>query len=96
MVLIGVRLDSTLAPINYSVGVNTWDIYENGSKIVISHAYESDAPSFYRVYTIDGRLWEAGKITDEVHSIDRPVQSGLYIIMVFDKGVTYKYKLIIP
>ena len=95
-VLIGVRLDSTLAPINYSVGVNTWDIYENGSKIVISHAYESDAPSFYRVYTIDGRLWEAGKITDEVHSIDRPVQSGLYIIMVFDKGVTYKYKLIIP
>lgn len=95
-VLVGLRLDSTLAPISQGVAVNSWEIYENGAKIIISHAYESDVPSYYRVYSVDGRMWEQGKIMDEQHTIDRPVQSGLYIIMVFDKGVTYKYKLIIP
>lgn len=93
-VLVGLRLDSTLVPISSVVAVNSWKVYEDGGNIIISHAYDAGDPSYFRLYTVDGRLLDSGQITDEQFMVKRPDQTGIYIVMVYNKGIVQKFKIV--
>jgi hypothetical protein len=54
------------------------------------------SPAYYRLFTIDGRLLDQVAISEEVQRIERPMQAGAYVVIVYYAGMTYKFKVIIP
>ena len=94
-VIVGLRLDSTIVP-DTAISVAAWDLYNHGEKFVIRRALDQNAPAYYRVYSIDGLLWEQGEIRAEEQEVERPVAKGLYLVIVYTKKETYQFKIIVP
>ncbi len=95
-VIVGLRLDSTALP-DTSVTVANWEMYKGEvDKFSIRHALDLDAPAYYRIYTIDGLLYEQGEIIAEEQEIEHPKEKGLYLIVVYTKDNTFSFKIIVP
>lgn len=95
-VIVGLRLDSTVQ-VDTTVAVSAWDIYYNhAEKFVIRRALDLDGPAYYRVYTINGLLMDQGEIVAEEQEVSRPSYKGLFVILIYTKNETYRFKLINP
>jgi hypothetical protein len=94
-VLVGLKLDSKKEAL-VTVGVNSWEVLSTGDGIFIRNAAGLESPSFYRIYTVDGRLMEQAPVVEEMQFVGRPEQSGVYVVMIYYDGVTYQCKVIIP
>ena len=94
-VLVGLRL-SPASELDNSVGINTWEVYSADGGIHIRNAAGIETPSYYRIYTVDGRLLEQASIAEIDHYAERPVQSGVYIIMIYHDGKVYPFRIIVP
>ena len=95
-VLVGLRLSSNGQQIE-ELGVNSWEVLNSdGSIIVRQAAGTAQSPSYLRLFTVDGRLLEQVTLTETAQYIERPAQTGVYVVMIYHEGNTYRFKVIIP
>lgn len=94
-VIVGLRLDSTIIP-DTAIAVAAWDLYNQGEKFIIRRALDLNGPAYYRVYNINGLLLEQGEIRSEEQEVERPTANGLYLVIVYTKNETYRFKIIVP
>lgn len=94
-VLVGIRLDGTKqsAP---KLNINSWQVYSEGDMIRIRNAAGMEMKAFCRIYTVDGRLMEQVEIIEDLQEVVRPAQSGVYVVLIYHEGETYKFKTIVP
>jgi hypothetical protein len=95
-VLVGLRLKAVSDVDLTAVGVNSWEVYNENGDMYVRNAAGMTSPAYYRLFTIDGRLLDQVAISEEVQRIERPMQAGAYVVIVYYAGMTYKFKVIIP
>lgn len=94
-VLVGLRLASN-APDVQQLGINSWEVMTSDGGIILRHAQSTESPSFMRLFTVDGRLLQQVTITETAQLVDRPADSGVYIVMIYYEGQTYRFRVLIP
>ncbi len=94
-VLVGLRLDGTKEPLS-KLNLNSWEVYNGADGIYIRNAAGVQMKAYYRIYSVDGRMLEQDEITDDWQLVPRPAQAGLYVVVIYHEGQTYKFRVIIP
>lgn len=94
-VLVGLWLDGSKEPAA-ELTINSWDVYNGEKGILIRNSVAPEAKAFCRIYTIDGRLLSQDEITDGLQYVERPAQPGVYIVLIYYKGQTYQFRVILP
>ena len=95
-VLVGLRLKEVSDVDVTAVDVNSWDVYNENGDLYVRNVTGLTSPAYYRLFTVDGRMLEQIPITSETQKLDRPMQAGAYVVVIYYAGVAYRFKIIIP
>lgn len=94
-VLVGLKLDSTLA-YNPTPLINSANIISGESdQMIIQNAYNPESRSFYAIYNISGWLIDKHEITSPDYMVELPKQAGAYVVYIYFNGQTYQRRLIV-
>ncbi len=92
-VLVGIKLDKTMRL--KDVDINGIEILRDYEDIIIRNAMMHNTPAHYVLYTPFGIVVEQGKITSNAHVVNRPHDSGIYLLTVYANGATRQFKVMI-
>ena len=94
-VLVGLRLDSTQV-YDPSPQINSADVFSgNSDQMVILNAYNSNAHSYYAIYSINGFLLERKEIDADYYEVQLPTAPGTYIVYIYYNGEVFQRRLIV-
>lgn len=94
-VLVGLRLDSTQV-YDPSPQINSADVFSgNSDQMVILNAYNSNAHSYYAIYSINGFLMERKEIDANYYEVQLPTAPGTYIVYIYYNGEVFQRRLIV-
>ena len=76
--------------------INSADVFSgNSDQMVILNAYNSNAHSYYAIYSINGFLLERKEIDTNYYEVQLPTAPGTYIVYIYYNGEVFQRRLIV-